>query len=135
MPTLTTYSSTVASADLPKSLRKWVSVSDSIMISYGIVVLASLSAAYAYPRSPEQGLSWGPCPAEMNFTSAYPYECATLNVPLDYTNEDNGKRLDLALLRVKALNQPAKGSILFNPGGPGATGTELVAAQAEEMQV
>lgn len=105
------------------------------MLSHTLIVVASLSAAYAWPRPSKQDLAWGPCDAEMNFTSAYPYECATLKVPLDYTNAGNGQRLDLALLRVKALNQPSKGSILFNPGGPGAPGTQLVASLAKEMQV
>lgn len=107
------------------------------MVSHTVFALVALSAAaYAWPTpSQKVPLSWGPCPAEMNYTSEYPYECSTLNVPLDYTQPNGQSRLDLQLLRVRAKNQPAKGAILFNPGGPGGVGTQLVAATAGEFQV
>lgn len=62
----------------------------------------------------------------------YPYNCANLSVPLDYT-DDNSEALTLNLIQVEALNKPAKGSILFNPGGPGSPGTEYVAVYADVL--
>jgi hypothetical protein len=52
------------------------------------------------------------------------YECARLEVPLDYTNESNGETIMLDLIKVKATEKPFKGSVLYNPGGPGASGVE-----------
>ncbi|KAK4943236.1 hypothetical protein LTR10_017078 [Elasticomyces elasticus] len=69
-----------------------------------------------------------------NWTSVYPYQCSTLAVPLDYSNPKDDRTLNLQLLRMKALIQPAKGAILFNPGGPGAVGTRLVVSSGEEYQ-
>ena len=56
------------------------------------------------------------------------FECATLEVPLDYT-DPAGDTIDLALLRVPATGDRI-GSLVVNPGGPGAPGTDY-AAQAE----
>jgi hypothetical protein len=52
------------------------------------------------------------------------YDCARLEVPLDYTNENNGETIKLDLIKVKVTQKPFKGSVLYNPGGPGASGVE-----------
>jgi pimeloyl-ACP methyl ester carboxylesterase len=55
-------------------------------------------------------------------------ECATLTVPVDYAEPD-GATIDLNLERVPAADQAQRvGSLLVNPGGPGAPGTSLVEA-------
>lgn len=51
-------------------------------------------------------------------------ECATLTVPLDW-GEPSGATIDLALARTKA-NGDRIGSLLTNPGGPGASGIEFL---------
>ncbi|WP_104108175.1 alpha/beta hydrolase [Nocardioides sp. 616] len=57
------------------------------------------------------------------------FECGWLKVPMDY-DEPGGKELDIALLKVLAGDQERRvGSLVVNPGGPGAPGTEY-AAQA-----
>ncbi|GAA1798905.1 alpha/beta hydrolase [Nocardioides hankookensis] len=50
--------------------------------------------------------------------------CASLEVPLDYRHPD-GETIELAVLRVPAAD-PGKriGSLVVNPGGPGAPGTD-----------
>jgi pimeloyl-ACP methyl ester carboxylesterase len=64
----------------------------------------------------DQVLSWSPCRES--------YDCATLSVPLDY-REPDGDTIDLALLRVPARDPEARvGSLVVNPGGPGAPGTD-----------
>jgi pimeloyl-ACP methyl ester carboxylesterase len=54
------------------------------------------------------------------------YECARLEVPLDYENPD-GRTAQIALLRVPARGEPSQriGSLLLNPGGPGYAGMSL----------
>jgi pimeloyl-ACP methyl ester carboxylesterase len=53
-------------------------------------------------------------------------DCATLTVPIDYA-EPEGETIELKLERAPASDQAAKvGSLVVNPGGPGAPGTSLV---------
>jgi pimeloyl-ACP methyl ester carboxylesterase len=68
-----------------------------------------------------QRVRWQRCQGE--------FECATLEVPLDYDDPD-GRSIDLALLKVPAADpQQRVGSLVVNPGGPGQPGTSY-AAQA-----
>ncbi len=62
-----------------------------------------------------QQLSWEPCRGD--------FECATLEVPIDY-QDPGGETIGLALLKDPA-DDPAHrvGSLVVNPGGPGAPGT------------
>jgi pimeloyl-ACP methyl ester carboxylesterase len=63
----------------------------------------------------EQDLAWKSCGDGL--------ECATISVPLDYAHPD-GPAIDLNLLQRPADDQDHKvGSLLVNPGGPGAPGT------------
>ncbi|MFD5202899.1 alpha/beta hydrolase [Streptomyces sp. NPDC058375] len=58
-------------------------------------------------------------------------QCATIKVPLDY-RKPGGKRIDLAISRIKAT-APGKrqGVLLSNPGGPGGPGLYLPLGMAE----
>jgi pimeloyl-ACP methyl ester carboxylesterase len=50
-------------------------------------------------------------------------ECAELAVPLDYENPRDGRTIDVALFRARALDRERRiGSLFVNPGGPGASG-------------
>lgn len=53
------------------------------------------------------------------------FECATVNVPLDYA-DPTGTQLAIAVIRYKAQSE-RQGVILYNPGGPGASGFDAVA--------
>jgi pimeloyl-ACP methyl ester carboxylesterase len=63
----------------------------------------------------EQEVRWQPCPTDE--TS----ECATVDAPLDYNNPA-GQRISVAIARIPATSDDPQGSILINPGGPGASG-------------
>ena len=53
-------------------------------------------------------------------------ECATLDVPLDY-DEPDGDTIEIALARVPATDADERiGSLVFNPGGPGASGIDFL---------
>ncbi len=68
----------------------------------------------------DQELRWRECRSTM--------ECAELQVPLDYAEPD-GERVTLALLRSPATDADRRiGSLVVNPGGPGASGVEYAAA-------
>ena len=90
---------------------------------------AQKSAAQALPSDKEplarfytQDLSWSPCG---------PDQCARLTVPIDYSNPD-GATVKLAVLKVPAKS-PSKriGSLVVNPGGPGASAAEGYAQFAD----
>ncbi|AMY51852.1 MULTISPECIES: hypothetical protein [Nocardiaceae] len=51
-------------------------------------------------------------------------ECAMLTVPMDYENLD-GTTIEIAVSRISATGDNPIGSVLLNPGGPGAAGTTL----------
>ncbi|MGB6059347.1 MAG: hypothetical protein WBF71_13905, partial [Microthrixaceae bacterium] len=51
-------------------------------------------------------------------------QCATLQVPLDW-DSPGGDMITLALGRIKATGE-RRGSIVINPGGPGASGLGLL---------
>ena len=65
-----------------------------------------------------QQLDWQPCGGDN--------ECAHLLVPVDYANPD-GDTLELSVLRLPARGDRV-GSLVVDPGGPGASGTEYAAA-------
>lgn len=83
------------------------------------------------PPSPElaafydQQPVWAPCEAGDG------NECTTLTVPLDYA-DPSGESIELALLKVPAAEPDQRvGSLVVNPGGPGAPGTAYAAAAGQ----
>jgi pimeloyl-ACP methyl ester carboxylesterase len=75
-------------------------------------------------------LEWGPCHDDSATDAAL--ECATITVPLDYA-DPTGDTLDLALVRAPATGD-REGAILFNPGGPGGSGFDFIAASGTGIQ-
>ncbi|HEX8935718.1 MAG TPA: alpha/beta fold hydrolase, partial [Pseudonocardiaceae bacterium] len=61
------------------------------------------------------------------------FQCARVDVPLDYANPQ-GRTARLGLIRRPADSQPERlGSLLVNPGGPGASGMSAVASLAKAV--
>ncbi|HEY8480588.1 MAG TPA: alpha/beta hydrolase [Spirillospora sp.] len=66
----------------------------------------------------EQEPSWKDCERV--------FECATVQVPLDYSRPD-GEKIGIALIRLPATARSDRiGSLLTNPGGPGSSGVDFV---------
>lgn len=79
-----------------------------------------------------QSMTWGPCGPFATTNSAKEafgqsgLQCARLTVPLDYAEPD-GETITVGVLRRKASEPDNRiGSLVMNPGGPGASG--MVAA-------
>jgi pimeloyl-ACP methyl ester carboxylesterase len=71
-------------------------------------------------------VKWTSCPPSG-------FQCGTLNVPLDYAHLDAGT-ITLALNRKRATDQANRiGSVLTNPGGPGASGINFLEGEASSM--
>ncbi|MFF8355285.1 alpha/beta hydrolase [Streptomyces chartreusis] len=73
--------------------------------------------------------SWHRC----DRTTPASFQCATIKVPLDYSRPD-GKKLDLAISRIKTGNRAERrGVLLLNPGGPGGPGLDMPQMMAGEL--
>ncbi|MEO9223288.1 MAG: hypothetical protein ABI251_16245, partial [Mycobacteriaceae bacterium] len=89
-------------------------------------VPAGLQGYYA------QVITWGGCdgfartPAERNSYTAPGLQCARMQAPLDYT-QPQGQQVSLGLLRRPASGTKT-GSLVVNPGGPGASGMDTAPA-------
>lgn len=105
-----------------------------------------VSPGLAYPTETDPklnvtSLEWAPCDLEFEGSTkdsiaehGEALYCAKLAVPLDYTEPENGKTINLQLLKVKATKEPFKGSILTNPGGPGGSGVDWIAVEGPEYR-
>merc|ERR1712000_76788 len=78
-------------------------------------------------------IKWSTQCSYLGFESDLPYSCSNFTVPLDYSNPKSNNTLTLTLTKIDAVKQPAKGSVLFNPGGPGAGGADLITTFGEEF--
>ncbi|MFD6432022.1 alpha/beta hydrolase [Streptomyces venezuelae] len=82
--------------------------------------------AVAAQRAEAAGIRWGTCAKAEGLPPSV--RCGTVTVPLDYARPD-GKRIKLTVSRTKATKKSAgkavarQGSLVYNPGGPGASGT------------
>ncbi len=85
-----------------------------------------------------QKLSWGACGSYAtndDDRSAYAdpsYQCARLTVPLDYATP-TGPVARIGVLRRRATGPDRIGSLVVNPGGPGASGMSEATALATEV--
>ncbi|MEU8617697.1 alpha/beta hydrolase [Streptomyces sp. NPDC048623] len=78
-------------------------------------------AAVAAARAAKAGIDWQDCPADWGFDK--PIQCGWVTVPVDYA-KPNGKQIKLAVDRARSTGTPQErqGSLVYNPGGPGASG-------------
>ncbi|KAK5955398.1 hypothetical protein OHC33_003036 [Knufia fluminis] len=105
-------------------------------------VLGLTAAATALPQQQKQTLQWKPCPELneqiANLSDPFPitkFDCAKLQVPLDYSCPKSSELLELDLFRINATKEPVLGSILYNPGGPGGTAAENLPLNAPDLHL
>ncbi|MER5407266.1 alpha/beta hydrolase [Streptomyces sp. NPDC002769] len=84
--------------------------------------------AVAAARAAAAGIRFGACAKETGLPAGL--RCGTVDVPLDYTHPD-GKQIRLTVSRTRATGKdarnakhqvPRQGALVYNPGGPGASG-------------
>ena len=115
----------------------------------GLLLLSLVTACAQSPNQPpqkpssstekfyEQRLSFGSCEGFATTSTekqAYvaPFECARLEVPLDYADPE-GQTAEIAVLRraAQGASDQRLGSLVLNPGGPGGSGmSQAVLASA-----
>ena len=96
----------------------------ALVVSAGLAASVASAATVAVPR-----LVWHRCasPEQQGF------QCATARVPLDYSNP-RGPTVRLAVIRHRASDRAHRiGTLFFNPGGPGASGTVFLPLLVERL--
>ncbi|PAZ15838.1 protease [Streptomyces sp. SA15] len=82
----------------------------------------------AAARAEAEGIAFGKCTAEPDMPDNV--QCGTVSVPLDYARP-HGRQIKLTVSRMRATHKdphnskrrvPRQGALVYNPGGPGATG-------------
>ncbi|KIW17219.1 hypothetical protein PV08_04410 [Exophiala spinifera] len=76
---------------------------------------------------------------ELKYVQCYgSFECARLEVPLDWTNRSNPNRVSIAIVRLPAVvdvsDESFGGTIIINPGGPGGSGVDILLSSARSLQ-
>src|SRR3954469_4589068 len=85
-------------------------------------LLASAGAASAA----QDKIAWAKC-------HGGPFECGTLQVPLDY-DRPSGTTIGLGLTRLPATDPKHRiGSLLINPGGPGGPGAAFIVDAGQDL--
>jgi pimeloyl-ACP methyl ester carboxylesterase len=93
---------------------------------FGATVLISTPTASADSVAQPD---WGSCQAWLGDTGQLPAaRCATVSVPVDYS-KPNGSQAQLAVIKIPAHGQ-RRGVLMINPGGPGQSAVDVVAAMA-----
>ena len=101
--------------------RPIVSIAASLVVTASIMAAAG-GASTGASAGRGSGIQWSPCRERTGF----PFECARVPVPLDYSNPQAGT-ISLALLRLPASDPTHRiGSLFVNPGGPGGSGVDFV---------
>ncbi|WP_237108386.1 alpha/beta hydrolase [Nonomuraea sp. MG754425] len=95
-------------------------------------VVSGDGPAMAGRRAP---VAWGACTAEAGKTASAALECGTVRVPLDY-RQPTGRSITIAVNRIRAKVSKGAGhlgTLLVNPGGPGASGRNLTEYVARSL--
>ena len=108
-----TYGEQMRRRSLPRAVALLAAVSPAI--AGAVVATPAVGATAGLEKFYEQTLQWSPCDDQG--------ECSTLLVPIDYASPSSGD-FRIALSRAKASGTKV-GSIIVNPGGPGAGGTSF----------
>ncbi|WP_369190591.1 alpha/beta hydrolase [Streptomyces sp. R08] len=94
----------------------------------GVRAAESTGTALAAAHARAKGITFGKCPDAQDLPGTM--ECGTVSVPLDYAHPD-GTQIKLTVSRAHATHKdphnskrrvPRQGSLVYNPGGPGASG-------------
>lgn len=93
-------------------------------------LLAGLSAGITHAQTPAAGIAWAACDAALP-----ELECGSIAVPLDYA-DPAGPQISIGFNRLAARDSANRiGALIFNPGGPGSSASQLVAAAAAGLPI
>lgn len=102
---------------------KRLALVSAIALGSSLLSFAPSTAASTLSPYLDQNLQWSTCTYG---------QCASLRVPLDYTNLESGE-ITIALSRTVHTGANFQGSIVVNPGGPGSPGLAFAKYVAKEV--
>jgi pimeloyl-ACP methyl ester carboxylesterase len=120
------------------AIRRVVAAIGAVVMAAGLLAACTPKVAASPDRAPVvdgapvgfedyygQDVSWEPCEGADDGD----YFCASITAPNDWTDPDAGD-LDLAIIVRLASGGRSEGALFVNPGGPGASGVDLVQQSA-----
>ncbi len=111
-----------AVAGLTLALAMLIFFGTGLTWATGITAAAASTASAGTPRgaAPPARITWAPCPDQSGV------QCGSVVVPLNY-HQSSGATISLAVTRKPAADPSARiGVLLFNPGGPGESGNQIM---------
>ncbi|KAH8108143.1 TAP-like protein-domain-containing protein [Cristinia sonorae] len=105
---------------------RFLSKAQTVILGVGLALLALC----APPKEPVGTVKWGDCEDEDSLPGS---QCGYIIVPKDYFNSSAGTT-KIALGKLPAKGDSSKGTIFFNPGGPGGAGKPFVIKRGELLQ-
>jgi pimeloyl-ACP methyl ester carboxylesterase len=99
----------------------------ALLVVGGVELVTSCAPATA-PQP--VAVQWGRCAQSGNTVVAQGAQCGDMSVPLDHAKPD-GARITIAVARLPATGFEKIGSLLINPGGPGAPGVDYLMVLAD----
>lgn len=113
-------------------MRQLISALPSLHLLVLVTALVVPSAGAAPQPTAAQRVEWGSCDRFHSAAGTIPASrCAMVPVPVDYDNP-GGAQARLAVIRIPATGSRI-GALLVNPGGPGASAVDTVAAMAPAL--
>jgi pimeloyl-ACP methyl ester carboxylesterase len=101
-----------------------------------LVLVTFVAVACTRTANPVAKASPSPTPSPTHLTwtdCSGGFQCATVQAPLDYAHPDSGT-IGIAISRKPATDPSHRiGSVLTNPGGPGASGIQFLRGEASAM--
>ena len=96
--------------------RRWIVI--GVVCALALTLGLAGENGAAAPGS--QKVAWSPC-----FKQIGPFECGTVQVPLDYDTQRG--TISIAVARLPATDPTQRiGSLFLNPGGPGGSGIDFL---------
>lgn len=107
-----------------------------------VVVSESARQAAAFPEIYAQEVSWHPCGSDQETADRIQSSlrdaggrvdgmvCALITAPIDWNDPENTTTIGLSAVRIPATGAAPIGTLLSNPGGPGASGVEYTIGMA-----
>src|SRR5690242_8870708 len=103
------------------------------------MLVITCPAAHATPEGATetpfgQPPAWGSCASWVDASSIPTAQCGTITVPVDWNDAANpqGAQAQLAVIRIPATGEKI-GTLMVNPGGPGASAVETVAGMGAAL--
>jgi pimeloyl-ACP methyl ester carboxylesterase len=96
------------------------------LLAGGLGATVTAEAATASPQHAASAIRWHKCPRSYPDLRSIKAQCATLKVPVDYSDPKAGtSTIEISRIKHTSSAKHYQGVILTNPGGPGGEGIDL----------